>query len=280
MEVDINNIRVNDWFWVQFQKTFTSFRFKGLPEDVHFTLAYNETSPELNLHLTRNTGSPTDKPKIEIIRMNKKELERMAPYAYLNFLNLSLKPFNLKKLIKKSKKKAIKFIPIETLETGKCAVDLQNHLFDGFKPLARVQKKRRLKIEGAIEDKAMELIASDTMIGNMKRATLNFKYHHFKNAKGGIFRIKGKTKALLRVQDRWFEYSNNAKPLDLVTAVVGRECALYLKRYVRESIVRIRKASNFDETRKWSNPLFLIANPNLPDEYFEKGYKSPSSANE
>jgi hypothetical protein len=260
MSDQINNIRIKDWFWIHFHASFISFGFKSLPDDVHFTLACNEESPDLNLHITRNIGVP-HKPRIELVRVNKSEFEKMAPYAIMSLINLFIKPFNLRKHLRKHKKKGLKFIPIEALQSGQCATDMESLLVDGFKPLTKIKKTRRLKIDGDLEGKTMELIQSPAMLDNMRNARQNFTYRSLKSVKGGIFRINKKTTALLQIQGKWFEYSKKPLPIDLLASVVGQEYALYLTRYLKKSIIRVKNAKTAAETEQWNFPLVLVANP-------------------
>lgn len=49
--------------------------FKHDEADIHFTLAFNSNSPDVNFHVSRNIGDPKTKPKSEVVRIKKETAE-------------------------------------------------------------------------------------------------------------------------------------------------------------------------------------------------------------
>lgn len=259
MQPEINSISINDQFWIQVSNTFTSFGFKGLPNDVHYTFSYHENSEDVNIHLTRNIGQPNEKPKIEIVKIKKKVFEKMAPYSMMNILGRMLKPIDLTPYLKKSSK--VKCIPIEALETGDAAEMVQTQLINGFKPISKLEKKTRLKVKGDIGSTLQNLCHSNELLISLKDAGVNLKDVINSNSKGGIFISGSETRAIIKYKDTWLEYTHDASPFELLSAVVGEEWAKIITRYTKRALVKIRKATSYKETKDWNDPIILVANP-------------------
>jgi len=60
---------------ITFGNSVLSFSWRGLPKDVHLSISYQPKDGYINLHVTRNIGSPGDKPKVEIVRVAKVDAE-------------------------------------------------------------------------------------------------------------------------------------------------------------------------------------------------------------
>ncbi len=88
---DINHISINDYFWIRFVPQMVNFGFQGLPEKVHYSISFSDKSPDINFHVTKEAQDSTNKPKITIVRMDKKLLqewlEEILPKLPFSFLN-------------------------------------------------------------------------------------------------------------------------------------------------------------------------------------------------
>ena len=143
MEAQPNQISIEDFLWVRLQNAQFNFRYKGMPSDVHFTVAFNSKSEDINLHLTKNIqGDPNRKPYIRIAEINKNDFETfMNEDAPKIMLQLILESFDLVKF-KNKYGSDIGFISQDKKENYSV---IQKLLEEKFKEISRFKRKRRLK---------------------------------------------------------------------------------------------------------------------------------------
>src|SRR5438876_4797974 len=87
MNKEFDSISIADLFWVQFKNDRVSFRIKGLPDDIHFTIAWHSDSPKINLHISRNTSAGSNKPKIVIAEIKKELLPELYTFIPVSIFN-------------------------------------------------------------------------------------------------------------------------------------------------------------------------------------------------
>jgi hypothetical protein len=152
----IDHISINDFFWIKFAPQMINFGFQGLPKSIHYTIAFSDKSSDINFHVTKETQDPKNKPKIEIVRMDKKLLqewfEKILPKLSISFLNNLLQPLDIVEL-KERHNDNLGFISFESLKNTNEYLLTEQKLIDSFKEISRVRKKTRLKVEGNIEER-------------------------------------------------------------------------------------------------------------------------------
>lgn len=145
----INTISIGDIFFIRWTNYQVIFRYLGMPPDVHFTLAFNEDSADINLHLSRNLPV-IEKPSIEIARINKQLLKDLAPKLASNARHAFWKPAKLQSYQLYSRKSF--FLQSEQLEEPPFQSLFERTLTPRFKNISRLKGRRKLKVEGDIID--------------------------------------------------------------------------------------------------------------------------------
>lgn len=126
----IDHFSINDNFWIQFKSHLISFGFKRLPKDIHFTIGFDQSSPDANIHLTKNHSDPKDKPKIKLIIIDKKVLEEITPSLFTSILNYILRPLEMRQ-IQKEMKGEIGFISFDKRQNSE--IKIESKLIELFK---------------------------------------------------------------------------------------------------------------------------------------------------
>ena len=99
----MESISINDWFWFQLKNYLISFDYQDLPKGIHFTIAFNENSKFINLHLTKNIKQKKESqenkknPRIDICIISKNDFIKIVPKVSLVFLNQILEEVIRKK---------------------------------------------------------------------------------------------------------------------------------------------------------------------------------------
>jgi hypothetical protein len=263
MKSEINNIKINDLFWIKFGNGFISFGYKGLPSDMHFTVSMSDKSDDYNIHLTRNIGTdPKNKPKIEIVRINKNILEKVAPYSILSIIYKFLKPIDISAIITNAKEEAF-FISMESLQNGPDAQEIESHIIETIRPISKVKSKGRFRIQGELEGAFENVLRNDQVLSAILDSQTEFKDAIGTSTKGGMLMYKQEAIAVLQINGQWFEFMPEVNPIEILASIVGREWAKVISEHTNISLSRIKDATNFDETKKWNTPIVLVANPEL-----------------
>jgi len=257
MTKDIDHISINDIFWFQFKSHLFSFGFKGLPDNVHFTIGFDHRSPDINLHITKNVGDSTYKPKITIVCINKNLLEEIVPSLSLAMLNKFLQPIDLDEL-KSKYDYDLGFISFESFEHSDTYSLTEQKLIDSFKDISKFKRKTRLKIEGDIE-KRLEFFSTSedlqaAIFNNMVRLTTEFQ----KPVDGGMIISDDTVLQVIRFNDKWFTLRTELKSFDLLTTFINPKLAKHLIWKTMRALVTIKYAETFADTKKINKPVRLI----------------------
>jgi hypothetical protein len=158
MNESINSFSAAELFWIRFTERVISLGFAELPQDVHFSIAFNKESSEVNLHVTRNTGDQGNKPKIEIVRIGKQTLQTLAQPIVTALFSQILEPIIFKTWERKSK---YYYEDIHVLLLSMNELDnntqIEKVLKDAFQKISKI-KRRRLTLKGDIESTLNDVI--------------------------------------------------------------------------------------------------------------------------
>lgn len=257
MTATIDHISINDIFWIQFKSHLISFGFKGLPEDTHFTVGFDDRSPDINFHVTKNSVDPKDKPQIKIVIIDKQLLEEDTPPLTLAMLNKMLKPLNMEEL-KAKYDYDLGFISFDSLQNSEASSLTKQRLIDSFKDISRFRRRTRLKVEGDI-DMRLESFATSkelqkSILGNIVELSEEFE----KNVEGGMVLTEDNTLQVIRINERWFKIRTDIKPFDLLCAFVNPQLAKHLIWQTKRALIAVKNASKYSDTAHLNKPIRLV----------------------
>ncbi len=252
----VDYISINDIFWVQIKSHLVSFGFKGLPDNVHFTIGFDDRSPDINLHITKNVADSINKPKIRIICIDKILLEEIAPSLSLAMLNKILQPIDLGEL-KRKYNYDLGFISFDNFEHSKTYSLTEQKLIDSFKDISKFKRKTRLKIEGDIEER-LELFSisedlQSSIFDNMVELTTEFQ----KPVDGGVIISEDNTLQVIRFNYKWFTIRTDLKPFDLLKAFINPKLENHLIWKTKRALVSIKYAETYADTKQLDKPVRL-----------------------
>jgi hypothetical protein len=254
----VDNISINKAFWLSVQEHMMSFRFNGMLEDVHFSIAYNDNSPDINLHVTRNVGDAANKPKIEIVRITKIDAEELLPSLGTALLNLMLQPIQLKSFGRRNRHShyGIYFHPLGETENNPVNQWLKEELTNRIKPLATI-KKRRLKIKGDIGT-TIKPIVGDTAFADIFEKSLRWLPRKpFEQAQAGLIISRKFKGCAVCINNKWYSIQLDVKPLDFLCAWMEPILAKHLIFKTLMAYTRIKGLSSRSESEKHNNSLRL-----------------------
>lgn len=256
MNKQIDNISIKGVMWGEVKENRISFRFNGMPKDVHFTIAWNKGTGKTNLHATRNIGNDRNKPYIKILEFDKifqQELAQLVPDVILGKI---FQPISFRKLSRRKRKNIWLFFADELekyMEAFHVAEELSLIWLKGSK-----SKKNRVIVPD-IDQLAIAMVGTD----GLKKIALNkmrrLKKDSFNSPSLRLgFIHTGKNMVPFISANGQCHIAKKGVGLDvLFHSFAEPEFARTLKKYIKEALLRIKNAQTRDETMPYSMPYAL-----------------------
>jgi hypothetical protein len=248
--VDVNHFSINNSFWINLRENFVSFGWDGLPEDVHITLAFNSTIPDINFHITRNGSDPFDKPKIEIIRINKLFLEKIFPHIVFIVINQILEPFDINTVADEAS-----YFSFNFLERSDNSALIEQKFSEQFQPILKFKKnKTKLKIAGDVESALKEVAISEDMKNIITENITAFPLDSTEELEYGAIISEEGQFIVFRIKGNWFRMKD-VKLKELLKEILGEPKAEQLISHIKRSIIRVKNGKRFVDTEPFNNPV-------------------------
>lgn len=255
----LSKISVQEYFWVRVQQHQLNFGYKGLPPDVHFTIAYNHNSSNVNLHLTRNVPDVELhlRPRIDIAIISKLDLDKFGKDVPLRMLRLMLEPFDIA-AFKAKHGNEIGFLSYEGIGKGDEYALIRKKLSDDFKQIAKPRGKAGIKVHGPIIETMVNFSTSKEMQDYVFNNTVELPDHFEKRVDGGMLFTSHEVVHVIRDSEHWFKIRENISPLLFLQAFVKPMAAKRIINYINQSVVRIESANTILDTACYNNPIHLV----------------------
>ena len=223
-----------------------TFKSSAFPKNTHVTIAFNKKSTDVNIHLSKNIGNGKDKPKIEIIRISKQDLEQVAIPMGVAFLFAQYDYFEVN-VIDFQKGWFIPFDAIQKVE------DVHMKLLEHCDDLLSIKKRKKIKVKSEIINRVENYCKED----EFRKVQLS-KLKKFCPTcdKGGILFIDDKSYSLLKINGVWYK-SNNLPPLELLQRVLGEKFVNYVVDYSKNSMNTIVNLEDYESSKEFNKPLLL-----------------------
>ena len=250
----MESISINKSLWIRVQPHQVNFDYEGLPDKVHFTIAFNKKSEYINLHLSKNVKGvlSKDKPQIKICRILKKDIELLIPEIGLDILRSVLKKID----VKSHQYLNSYIIPFDDLETEKHQQIFQKAFIDGFETLTHIKRNKKLYVKGNVGKQIIEVVESDELQDSTQSTIKLFNPNDFQNLKGGfILNDNSKPLGILKINDDWYGMDFNTNPLSYLELIMGKELTQNLIDYTKESINTIKDLTTKEECKEYENPI-------------------------
>lgn len=260
MEQSINHITLKSIAWIRVEPHVTSFGWKGLPTDTHFSISHRPQDDFLNLHFTRNIKGVAieHKPKIEIARINKDE----ACNALLAFiqvlLHASIERLRLQRFPGHTCHSGRHFyFPLAEFEKHKNNYRIKLGIINAFHKASKRKGKRKLAISADIfpdlENLASNPAFQDYWIGQLRKLPRRIRHKEFRSAflvskeftgcilmgRAGIFRLR------------------EAPINDMLDAFFAPGLIGQLRQYIQTSIQVVGNSVSYDQTKEYNKPFYL-----------------------
>jgi hypothetical protein len=251
----LDNFSVENLFFIIVKPHLVSFRVNSLPKDIHFTIGFDERKTDFNFHITKNVPDPNNKPKLEIVLIDKKLFENAFPEIRLNIIKFLLEPISIDEL-KEKYNNDVGFLSFDKLEKFK-DYSLSN-LFESFKENIEIIRNKKLKIKRDIEESFLNFVIDekkqDDLLNHIEDLLIDFN----KPTDGGIILTRDKAIHVIRITDNWYSLNLNFKPIDFLKLIIESDLAEQLVDKVKKEIEIIKTCNTYADSQIHNNPIRLI----------------------
>lgn len=249
----------NSDFWFQIKSQLIIFGLKGTPNNVHFTISYNEKSDDINFHITKNSTDPKDKPQIKIIIINKKLFNEVLPPLLIKFLNRILVLFEVEKF-KKKYGNELYFISYDSLQKPEIYSKIEQQLSIHFNDILKRKNNNHYKINGNIEECFEALINSK----NFKDSIIDSEYNLFEKfnnqTKNGIIITNDNAVFVFFINNKWYTLNTNLSFFHILATSLNQKLAQQITWKTKRALIAIKDAKKYSDTSHLSDPIRLIKN--------------------
>lgn len=257
---NIEHISFGGVFWTQIRPYLVSFGAEGLPKHIHYTFAFNENSDSVNLHLTKDETSDSEKLQVRLTQIRKEHLEEVTNYIGKRMLHSILKPFDLAEF-KRNNRGRIGFLSHDDLQRKEVASIIEGKLIEAFEPITKIRNKK-VKVKGGkniIGEKLEHLATSREMFQVLRKNIKPVNYRtNGELIEGGMFVSRKETRQVLRIGNNWFEIHLFEKPTDFLKALSNEVIAGGFIRRAKRGIVKLRMAKNQNDLAGLEPPIKLV----------------------
>lgn len=253
-----DSFSLGNLFWIQFRNDRISFRIEGLPEDIHFTLAWHKNSHKVNFHITRNIGDGTNKPKIVIAEFDKKivtELIAFIPYCIINQLykTMSFKPYS------RASRKNIQLIYLDELEKHKNYKQKEDQIINTFKGFSSI-KGKRFRVSPDFTNGFIPLLKSPEMRSFLLRNLRPLSSRSFRSVvpRAGILFMGKKALLFTASQGKCYVIREGMSLHNLLSFFMNPDLVTSLSAFTIESIEILKNSNTFSDTKPYNQPYHLF----------------------
>lgn len=257
MNKEIDSISISDFFWTQFKENRFSFSFRGLPQSIHFTIAWSKETGRMNFHITKNIGTGNDKPKFVIANFDKAFLNELMLFIPPLVFHKVFQPVSFKKYSRKERRK-IRLVFLDDIEKASDNIRIAEELTDIWK-IGSTIKRKRLIISKEIEEFLLPFISSsgarELLINNMR--SLNGNSFNSKSIRSGMILMGKKVSPFISVNGRCYAITKRVGIYELLISFTNPEFAHALLDYIKEALERLPAAKSSEDTLPYNRPYQL-----------------------
>lgn len=256
--MEINKISIDGKFWVQLQPHLLSFGWEGMPKDVHYTIAFNEHSPMINLHVTKNVTLENDerKPYIRIVQISKEDLTRVSDSITKRMMGLIMEPYDIVEF-KRKHRSQVGFLSFSSLQEGEVSKVVEMKLVNAFKPITKRQGKR-LKFQNKIAEQLESFATEKGLMKRMFREIRPLRAKPKSWIEAGMLIGKHECVTVIRIIDKWYKIREHNSIRGMIKHLTNDKIAEVLTKKTKYALAKIRHANTYQQVAHHDKPVTLF----------------------
>lgn len=262
MKDAINHIRLENIAWIRFAKHVTSFGWKDLQNDVHFSISHRPQDDFVNLHITRNVDGTerNNNPKIEIARISKTDAnEALSIFAKL-LSHSTWEPLSLN-LSKRKHKRSPKhlYLPFTYIEKGKQFFRIRRGIESILQKASTQKGGKKLTIAQTIAADLEKWVSNPSMGNFLLKQLKKLPLKPSEKFQTGLLLSKEYTGCIRFNKHGIYKLKDNPL-LTVLERLFGPNLLVTLTQHIQSSINTISKSISYQQTKQYNNPIHLGLN--------------------
>lgn len=258
---DFDSFSIGDIVWLQIKSNRFSFRFKGMSQSVHFTLACNPEKGHANLHLTKEVGNGKNKPRIDIVLLDKMFVDTVKNCLPALFLKACLKRETFKQY-SRQQRKGIRVVFLDDVESQFQSLPLASDLETLWDRHSTI-KRGRIRVKSEMAERLLPIVLQPSFkaLLQQKKKRLSPSTFNSPTLRFGVLLINQKMIPFLAQGDACFLFKQGQTLATLLSKIMNPELASTILNYVNQSVQQIGAFNTKQEAEPYNHPFTL---------YFEK----------
>ena len=256
---DLNYISFADKMQIHFSKDRVSIGLTSFQSDIHFTLAFNNNSPDINFHVSRNIGDPKTKPKSEVVRMKKETAEQFIEDFSGFLLNHILEPLDVE-ILQKQNIELLHFITDTDFQTNKFYHSVNEQFSQIIVNIAKEKRKGRFKIKDGLEEELTKLLPDESAFMEYCFSGKNLSEVSNQVIESGKMITDTEFLPVINFYGKWYLPKNNVDVIGLIKIFQKRKLSLQIIYRFKRAIVAVRNANTFKEIQHLNKPVIIVKN--------------------
>lgn len=256
----VTKLVLEDVFMIRSVKNVTSFWFKGLPRQLHFSISHRPGDAYFNLHIDKNMQDNRNKPKIGICKIATQGLteDLTELLRYVIFKLLEPIPMQLNKT--KSRKHPIYFINYNEVQNGKGFYRLRRSLTETFKQCSQLKGKKELRIKKNFESEftswANNRVKRNWILSGLRKLPRRFS----PCIKSGVVITPTECTCVMVIKNRLYKIKQEIEAIEVLKELIAPELLTELIHRINFAIPRVLVADNYQQVQRWDNAkeIFII----------------------
>jgi hypothetical protein len=251
----LNKLVMEDVCMIRVSKNVTSFWFKGLPEELHFSISHRPGDLCWNLHLTKNVINSKNKPKITVCKIRTQDLTTDFENICRYFMSQILEPIPMHR---NRRKEAGYLIKQEDLNNRKTFRRFHKGMKSAFQKCSKWVGKKQFRI---LQNAEAEMTAWASSRENQQRILSGLKRiprRFSKRNKGGILITQKETTALIMTNGKLYRIKEAKAIQDIFLSLISPELLRQLHAKILFAIPRVIAATSYKQVERWNNPVEVI----------------------
>jgi|GEM_PF-638991 len=267
----INQIYIKGLCWIDVKNTHFSFRFQGIPKDQHFTVSYNSPKGYVELHITKNVqGDSNNKPKIPLLRINKKQLLNDSEKLIQSLLLNVIKKVDDNQL---NSYEQFDFFSFGEFENNKDFEKLNQNLLGEFKNLIKIRKKSRAEIKGDFIKPILSFTQSENLVNLIEDSISKFDKSKCQGNVNGVLITEEDYIPIFLINNIWYEFKKELKLTDLLAPILEKSLIKRIEWKIKRTIIHLKSINSYKESNVYSTPINLYKKESTKNSFMKEEKK-------
>jgi|GEM_PF-2467782 len=253
----LNKLVIEDAFMIRTVENVTSIWFTGLHKKLHISVSHRAGDEFWNLHITKNEGDPTTKPKIGICKIRAEGLEE----DFINFCRYFI--LQLLEPVDRSTRKNSYLITFTGLKSGKSFYRLRKGMQSTLRKCSKRVGKKEFRILTNAETEFTALATSreqqNRILSYLRRVPRRFR----SKLESGILISEKECHGVIAVGGKLYKMKQGDEATAILLSMIHPNLRLGLLKKIHFAIPRLLWASTYAQVERWDNPdeICIIENP-------------------